>query len=219
MLKPIKRAVHFDFHTMPGIDDFAEKFDAKLLARQLKDAHVGYINFFGRCNIGWSYYPTKVGYPYPKLNGKNILGDVVRECHNVGIGVTGYLNMGVHHEALLRHPGWSKINMNGQVRNLDPNMSCYGNYFRLPCYNTGYTDHLIEEIKEILDQGVDGIFCDCVLFRPCLCPNCTREMLERGEYASVTLLPDEPPLGFTVQDEYTEITLPEIVGYAMICLK
>lgn len=180
MLKPIRRAVHFDFHTMPGIDDFCEKFDGALLARQLKEAHVEYINFFGRCNIGWSYYPTKVGYPYPKLNGKNILGEVVRECHKVGIRVTGYLNAGVHHEGLLRHPEWSKVNMNGQVRNLDPNMVCYGNFFRLPCYNTSYSEHLLEEIREMLAQGVDGIFCDCMLLRPCLCPNCTREMLDRG---------------------------------------
>ena len=180
MLKPIRRAVHFDFHTMPGVDDFGEKFDAALLARQLKDAHVEYINFFGRCNIGWSYYPTKVGYPYPNLNGKNILGDVVRECHKVGISVTGYLNAGVHHEALLRHPEWSKINRNGQALNLDPNMVCYGNFFRMPCYNTGYGDHLIAEIREILELGADGVFCDCMLLRPCFCPNCTAEMKARG---------------------------------------
>ena len=35
MLKPIKRALHFDFHTMPGIDDFAENFSAEELAKQL----------------------------------------------------------------------------------------------------------------------------------------------------------------------------------------
>ena len=180
MLKPIKRAVHFDFHTMPGVEDFAEKFDAALLARQLKDAHVDYINFFGRCNIGWSYYPTKVGFPYPNLKGKNILGDVVRECHRVGIRVTGYLNAGVHHEGLLRHPEWARVNMNGQTENLDPDSPYSGNFFRMPCYHTGYGDHLIAEIKEILALGVDGIFCDCMLLRPCLCPNCTETMRARG---------------------------------------
>ncbi|MBP3301217.1 MAG: beta-galactosidase trimerization domain-containing protein [Clostridia bacterium] len=180
MLKPIKRAVHFDFHTMPGVDDFGENFDASLFARQMKDAHVEYINFFGRCNIGWSYYPTKVGYPYPGLNGKNILGDVVRECHKLGIQVTGYLNAGVHHEALLRHPEWSKVNMKGETVDLDPQKPFNGNFFRMPCYNTGYADHLLAEIRELLDLDVDGIFCDCMLLRPCLCPNCTKEMLARG---------------------------------------
>ena len=27
MLKPMKRVVHFDFHTMPRIDDFGARFD------------------------------------------------------------------------------------------------------------------------------------------------------------------------------------------------
>lgn len=180
MLKPIKRAVHFDFHTMPGVEDFGERFDAALFARQMKEAHVEYINFFGRCNIGWSYYPTKIGYPYPHLKGKNILGDVVRECHKQGIRVTGYLNAGVHHEALLRHPEWSKVNLKGQTVDLDPQKPFNGNFFRMPCYNTGYADHLLGEIRELLDLDVDGIFCDCMLLRPCLCPNCTEEMRTRG---------------------------------------
>ena len=38
-MKPIKRAVHFDFHTMPGIDNFGENFDAEVFAQQLADAH------------------------------------------------------------------------------------------------------------------------------------------------------------------------------------
>ena len=32
MLKPIKRAVHFDFHTMPGIHDIGRCFDADVFA-------------------------------------------------------------------------------------------------------------------------------------------------------------------------------------------
>ena len=84
MLKPIKRAVHFDFHTMPGIDNICENFDAEKFAQQMADANVGYINFFARCNIGFSYYPTKVGTQYPGLK-INMLGDVVRECMNRGV--------------------------------------------------------------------------------------------------------------------------------------
>ncbi len=194
MLKPIKRAVHFDFHTMPGIDNIAENFDAARLARQMKDAHVEYINFFGRCNIGFSYYPTKVGVTYPGLD-RNLLGEVVTECHKLGIGVSGYLNVGVNHEAVIRHPEWAKVNMNGQVCDLSPDLVCRANYFRLPCTNTGYGDYLLEEIQEILDQGVDGIFCDCMILRPCLCSKCKKEMMQRGidvsDVAAVRAFADE----------------------------
>ena len=67
MLRKMRRAVHFDFHTMPGIDNICENFDAAAFAQQMADANVDYINFFARCNIGFSYYPTKVGVQYPGL--------------------------------------------------------------------------------------------------------------------------------------------------------
>ena len=73
-MKPIKRAVHFDFHTMPGIDNFGENFDAEVFAQQLADAKVEYVNMFGQCNIGFCYYDTKVGIRYP-----NMKGDMLRE--------------------------------------------------------------------------------------------------------------------------------------------
>ncbi len=171
----MKRAVHFDFHTMPGIDNFGENFDAAAFAQQMADAHVEYVNMFARCNIGFSYYPTKVGIPYPNMKG-NMLGDVVRECHKRGIGVTGYLNAGLNHEMSIRHPEWLQMNKNGQIYNFEAG----GNFFRTVCHNTGYSDHLVAEIKEILELGVDGIFCDCFILRPCYCSSCMRDMLAAG---------------------------------------
>lgn len=174
-MKPMKRAVHFDFHTMPGIDNICENFDAEKFAQQMEDANVGYVNFFARCNIGFSYYSTKVGIKYPGLKS-NLLGDVVKACHKRGIGVTGYLNIGLHHEMAIIHPEWLKMNKDGKIYNFNEG----GNFFRNMCTNTGYLDHFISEVKEVLDLGVDGIFCDCFGWRPCYCSNCTRDMLAQG---------------------------------------
>ena len=175
MLKPMTRAVHFDFHTMPGIDNFGENFDAAKFAQQMADAKVDYINFFARCNIGFSYYPTKIGVAYPGMKG-NMLGDVVRECHKRSIGVTGYLNAGLNHELAIKHPEWLNMTKDGKIYNFNNG----GNFFRNMCYNTGYLDYFVAEIKEILEEGVDGIFCDCFGLRPCYCMNCIRDMKEQG---------------------------------------
>lgn len=181
MLKPIKRAVHFDFHTMPGIENFGEHFNAAAFARQMKDAHVEYINMFGRCNLGFSYYPTKVGVPYPTMKG-NLLGDVVRECHKLGIRVTGYLNLGLSHEIIRRNPGWAKMTKDGKTYDFDTadKGDKQAHYFRKGCFNTGYGDHLVEEVKEILAQGVDGIFGDTITAYPCYCPKCLSDMKKMG---------------------------------------
>ena len=176
MLKEIKRAVHFDFHTMPGIDNFGEKFDAAKFAEQMEEANVGYVNMFARCNIGFSYYPTKIGVQYPGLK-INMLGDVVRECHKRNIGVAGYLNTSINHEIALRHPEWIILRTNGKCYDFETGGA---NGFRSLCYNSGYGDYFIEEIKEVLGEGVDGIFCDCYRAVPCRCAKCTELMSKEG---------------------------------------
>lgn len=88
----LKRALHFDFHTLPAIPDLGADFDAEKFASQLSEAKVEYINFFARCNLGHSYYPTKVGIRHPYLKDKDIYGDLLRACHKRDIGVL-YLKM------------------------------------------------------------------------------------------------------------------------------
>ncbi len=175
MLQPMKRVVHFDFHTMPNIDDFGAGFDAASFAEQLKEANVAYINMFGRCNIGFSYYPTKVGFPYPGMKG-NMLGDTVRECHARGIGVIGYIHVGLHHELLRRRPDYARMEQDGTVYNYRAG----ANWFRQPCFFGPYVDHVLEEVKEVLALGVDGLFLDGISPRDCACPRCLSEMKKRG---------------------------------------
>lgn len=177
MLKKMQRAAHFDFHTMPGIDNFGEEFDAERFAEQMASANVGYVNFFARCNAGFSYYKTKVGVEYPGMKG-NMLADVVMECHKRGIGVTGYINAGLHHELSRIHYDWLNVTKDGKVYDFTAPKAA--SFFRNVCYNTPYRDHLLAEIKEVLELGVDGIFCDCMSWRPCYCANCIRDMLDEG---------------------------------------
>lgn len=177
MLKKMRRGAHFDFHTMPGIDNFGENFDAARFAEMMEKANVGYVNFFGRCNAGFSYYKTKVGVEYPGMRG-NMLADVVRECHKRGIPVTGYVNAGLHHELSRVHYDWLNVTKDGKVYDFTAPKAA--SFFRNVCFNTPYRDHLLAEIKEILDLGVDGIFCDCMSWRPCYCANCIRDMLAEG---------------------------------------
>ena len=175
-MREINRAVHFDFHTMPGVYDLGAEFDGAEFAETMKCANVDYVNFFARCNIGFSYYPTKVGTPYPGMKG-DILGDVIRECHKRDIGVTAYLNGGLNHEIMNKHPEWMKVDLQGRVFGDDP---VGNNFFRSNCFNTEYRKYLFDEIKEILEKGPDGIFVDCMLIRPCVCPRCIDKMLALG---------------------------------------
>ena len=143
-MEKFRRAMHFDFHTMPNIDGLFRNFDAVAFAKKLKENHVEYINFTARCNIGFSYYDTKVGKKYPGLK-RDMLKEVLDACHAQGIGVTAYLNIGLDHEFAADNPGWNKVDRDGRVYKDNKK----DNFFRVMCYNTAYRAHFLEEIKEI----------------------------------------------------------------------
>ena len=176
-MRQIRRAVHFDFHTMPGIHDFNRDFDASVFAQRLADAHVDYINFFAHCNLGFAYYPTRLGIPYPGMKG-DMFGDILRECHARDIGVTAYINVGLMHEQLRKHPEWCRMDKDGRIYR-DPERN--QNFFRSCCYNSdGYHDFLLGMIREICAYDIDGLFCDCMQFFPFHCDKSTRDMLAEG---------------------------------------
>lgn len=174
-MEKIKRAIHYDFHTLPHIDDIASKWDAEKFAKTLKKANVEIINATAQCNIGHAYFPTKIGVMYPGLK-IDLFGELVRACKKEGIKVVGYVSTGLNHEACNRHPEWSRVNGEGQVIYGDRT----GNFFRTQCFNTGYTEHILGILQEVLDYDVDGLFLDNVISRHCYCPTCTKLMKEQG---------------------------------------
>lgn len=170
-MRQIKRAIHFDMHTLPGVTNPGEKFNAKEFADLLEQSHVKYINFFARCNRGYSYYNTKIGTPYPGLK-TDMLADMLRECHQREIGVTAYVNAVLNAATAEKHPTWKVHGKDGNPQGLSQ-----------MCYNTPYGDYLIKEISEILTNypEIDGIFADCLDLSPvCYCPECTKKMLAQG---------------------------------------
>lgn len=179
MKRPIKRAIHFDYHNLPALPDLGDDFSAEEYVRILCDAKVKYINFFGRCNLGFSYYPTKLGVMHPYLKGKDMLGDMVKECHKHGIGISAYVNGGINHELAGRKREWSVVDKEGRILGTDKTM----HDFRTLCFNTGYGDYLVSEVKEILElyPEVDGIFVDCLTSAPpCFCRDCMADMEREG---------------------------------------
>ena len=180
MLKTVgqkfRRALHFDFHTAPGIPNLFSNFDAERFADQLVDAHVEYINFTARCNMGFSYYNTKIGKKYAGMGDRDPLQETINACRKRGIGITAYLNIGLDHELAADHTDWNKVGRDGRIY-LDDKKS---NFFRVMCYQSGYREHLLAEIRELAAYDVDGLFCDCVTLRECFCPVCMTDMLQKG---------------------------------------
>lgn len=172
-----KRAIHLDFHTMPGVYDVGRDFDADEFAATLAGAEVDYITVFARCNLGFAYYPTKIGTIHPGLKQKDLLGPMVSACHKRGIRVAAYFNAGLDHEHALRHRDWVKMDKDGKVYDV----ARMGSFFRIMCLNSGYRDHLKSMVREVLEKyPVDGLFLDCFSLKPCYGVECLEGMQKRG---------------------------------------
>ncbi len=174
--KKFGRAIHYDFHTSPGIDNILENFDAEKFADKLENAHIEYANVAARCNMGYSYYNTKIGKKYPGLGDRDPLKEIIDACHKRNIGVTAYINVGLNHELMADNYGWLKIAKNGTVYSPDKK----DNFFRLMCYNSDYRKYFLNELREICEYDIDGLFCDCFTLTPCYCPRCMAEMQKKG---------------------------------------
>jgi len=171
-----RRSIHLDFHTMPGIDAIGKDFDPVAFARTLKEAQVESVTLFARCNLGFAYYPTAIGIPYPELK-RDLLGEMTAACRAEGIAVLAYFNAGLDHEHALRHREWCKLSKEGQVYDHEK----MGHFFRKMCLNSGYGDYLYGMIAEVLDRyPVDGIFLDCFHLTPCYGVECLDGMKAAG---------------------------------------
>jgi hypothetical protein len=172
-----RRAVHLDFHTMPEVYDVGADFSPDDFALTLKKAHVDYITVFARCNLGFAYYPTKVGIVHPGLKAKDMLGDMVKACHSKGIRVAAYINAGLDHEHALLHREWCQMNREGTIYDVKAG----GSFFRRMCLGTGYRKHLLSMIREVMERyPVDGLFLDCFSQNPCYGIECLDGMKQLG---------------------------------------
>ena len=174
--KKLRRALHFDFHTSPGVKGILSGFDAEKFADQLASAHIEYINIAARCNMGFSYYNTKIGKKYEGLGDRDLIAEVTTACHKRDIGVSVYFNLGLDHEIAADHPEWLKVDKEGRIHGEDK----WDNFFRQMCVNSPYGEHFLGEIREACGYDIDGIFCDCFRLTACYCPHCAAKMEAEG---------------------------------------
>jgi len=161
---------------MPACPDVGAGFDAEAFADRLKACGVDYVVFHARCNLGMAYYNTKVGIRHPSLT-YDLFGALAEACQQRGIALSAYINVGLSHEEGLRHRDWLVLTPEGYTY-LPDRMN---HFMRMMCYNTGYGDHVVEMVREIVSNyPVAGLFLDCMHQHPCVGVECIREMKEKG---------------------------------------
>ncbi len=174
------RQIHLDFHTSGNIPGIGLGFDKEEWIRTLKDAHVNSITLFAKCHHGWHYHDTKVGRMHPSL-GFDLLRAQFDACKEADINAPIYISAGYDDVTMMEHPGWKNIFVNPKTMEVTIPSNLKAGFHRA-CFNSPYLEHLVAEIKEVLQQfpNCNGIFLDIIKQPVCACEHCMKVMRENG---------------------------------------
>jgi len=159
---------HPDFH-LPADVEVGKGFDGDAYARRLKECGVDAVAFFAKCHYGHSYYPTEVGTVHPRLC-KDMLAEVVRGCHEHGLGVVAYYSVFLDTAAVLAHPDWAM-----RASRSDVGAGFDSGNFLPVCVNSPYVRELLlpQSVEIVTRYDVDELFYDTMSgFHPCYCEHC-----------------------------------------------
>ncbi|MBO4303588.1 MAG: beta-galactosidase trimerization domain-containing protein [Lentisphaeria bacterium] len=170
----------YDFHTSTDIPDVGENFDAEAFTDQLKSCKVDFLTWHARCNQGNAYYDTRYGKRHPSLKF-DMIRAIGEACRRKGITFSVYFNGHFSDEELLQHRDWMNIEFKGDTYHTYDERGFFTPGLRASCYNSPYRDHLMNMVRELLENyPVDGFFFDCLGAASCICPYCVKEMKEKG---------------------------------------
>jgi hypothetical protein len=97
---------------------------------------------YAKCEGGWAYYPTKVGFQHPHLEG-DLFGTEVDLAHQNGLSAIGYCALGWDNQAGLNHPDW--IWRDDQERQEHG----WGYAWYIPCLDSPYRQYVLGMLEEI----------------------------------------------------------------------
>jgi len=180
----MKLTWHFDFHT-PAYVRVGEAVDFEGVAEGLKQARMDSVIFFAKCHFGFSYYPTKVGTPHPRL-ASDVFGGLLQASRRAGLEVAAYISFGIDGAGGEERPEWRRVYADGSS---DPS-----GWFINVCPFTSYVDErVLPQIDELhrLYQP-DGFWFDTMAaLSPCYCSNC-REAYRRETGNELPVALDDP---------------------------
>ena len=175
------RRILIDLHFPEWDKRILENFNAKQWIDNLIRANVDCGMFYAKDHYGNSYYPTKVGHQHKNLKGRDILGEVIKESKKKGLYTVVYLSLVWDKFVADNHPEWTMKDSKGNN---------IGQLFSIHiCYNSGYKDYFIQQVKELLKRyKFNGFLFDMVNHAQdgCYCKTCKQLFKEKFGYAMPT---------------------------------
>ena len=182
------RRVILDMHIGDWDSGFLARFDPVAVADACEQARLSSLMLYAISHVGLCYWPTKHGKMHAGLNGRDIVGELVRELKARDIAACGYISVVFDNWAFLNHPDWRQ-----QPADYDPpDGKLYaGSRYGLVCPNNpDYLAYVMAQIDDLYGRyDFDGAFFDMTFWPTvCLCEHCRRRFQdEDGKAIPLTL--------------------------------
>jgi hypothetical protein len=166
----VYRQLHIDAH-LAACEHPYEDFDAAAAAQMISDAGFQMVCYFGVCEGGYSYYPSRIGVVHPGLK-RDFTGEMTAALKKHGIRTIVYLRAGWDRQYGKTNPEW--ITSHDPARQTGAATSDGAEM----CLNSPWVDRvLIPQMKEVVSRyDVDGVFTDLAVHQfitaNCYCQSC-----------------------------------------------
>jgi hypothetical protein len=106
---------------------------------------------YAKCEWGFAYYPTKIGFSHPHLEG-DLFWTEVELAHENGLSTIGYYALGWDNEVGLKHPDWLWRDNKGEQ---------HDTRWYVPCLDSPYRQYVLGMVEEILtNYEIDELLFD-----------------------------------------------------------
>jgi hypothetical protein len=162
-----------DMHITDWDERFLSQFDARNYVDMLRLSGAQSAVVYAHSHVGHCYYPTQVGHTHAGIKGRNILGEVIDQCHANDIAVVVYYSLIYDDYAYRQHREWRVIVANGQDA---AEHSRYG----VCCPNSPYRDYARAHAEEICRLfEFEGLRFDMTFWPAvCYCSHCQQRFAQ-----------------------------------------
>ena len=156
-----RRAV-IDMHIPDWDPKFLSEFNPAEYADMLVRSRSQSIVCYCQSHVGLFNYPTKIGKQHSAFKGRNMLGEMIEQCHRRGIAVQIYTSLVFDRWCADQHSDW-------RIRTPDGKPQGEGGRHGVLCVNSPYREYVRSFVREICQQfDFEGIRFD-MTFWPSLC--------------------------------------------------
>ena len=171
-----------DMHIEDWDRVFLSKYDPAGYVRLLKIAEVQTAMLYATSHVGCCYWPTKSGYMHKGLNGRDILGETVRLCHDEGMDVVLYYSLIFNNRVYEDQKEMRMVDIDGMGSRQNSAGAVFGSTrYGVCCPNSPeYRKFVESQVEELLSgYECEGIFFDMTYWpKICFCPNCEKRFFE-----------------------------------------